>query len=586
MSRRPTPQGPLYADPALQDDVLSALPSPQGGVIDVPGHHARVNGTAGQDEVTLGASGSQNLVMLHAGDDMAWIQGDLQTVQGGQGADTMHIMGTRALVSGGEGADVFLVDATAGAQGNTLVGGQGDDTFLVTMGPTSAQQHYVRGGAGQDSLHVDYAARARVTVELQNNAGEHAGRFNDIAYKGIETLSLSLTAGNDRLELNGFHHDVTVDAGAGADWIHLTQAPMDGTDLVLSSAAGWHSTSALGIDFQYAGFETFELVTSKQLTGVTVDASQAGRLMFSSAHLDHSTLLGGDGDDILGVDTFQAAGWGNLLDGGAGDDSLVIRRGDTARGGAGDDLLVLDNSDVSAPTPTLLDGGDGRDGLDLSGLGGTLVLSDDPDDLIGAPDLELTGLEYWASLTGSDASDLIDARAVSTGMHLSGGGGNDTVLGGAGADTISAWHGRDVLGLDGGDWVMGAIDHVRKISLQGAGIGDGDLVIDGATEAAGPGGFDSQAELVLITTAGSFKVGELKTQTATSAAAMIGQASSDYAEGQTAVFGTNNGDSTVLWLFTSDGHDATVSASELTLIATLTGSKDFVTTVDDYLWGS
>lgn len=117
-----------------------------------------------------------------------------------------------------------------------------------------------------------------------------------------------------------------------------------------------------------------------------------------------------------------------------------------------------------------------------------------------------------------------------------------------------------------------------RVSMQGIRVGDGDAVVEGALSRAGPGGFSPDAELVVITgnIAGSI--------TASSAAAKIGSASSAYAAGAKALFAVDNGSASKLYLFTSAGDDATVSAAELKLLASLTGTP--ATAVGDYVFGA
>jgi hypothetical protein len=108
-------------------------------------------------------------------------------------------------------------------------------------------------------------------------------------------------------------------------------------------------------------------------------------------------------------------------------------------------------------------------------------------------------------------------------------------------------------------------------------VGDGDTTVDGAVTRPAAGGFAPNAELVIFTS----NVASLSTS---NAAAAIGSATAAYASGATALFAVDNGSDTGLYLFTSSGADATVSASELTLLATLTGTAS--TVAADYVFGA
>jgi Ca2+-binding RTX toxin-like protein len=167
-----------------------------------------------------------------------------------------------------------------------------------------------------------------------------------------------------------------------------------------------------------------------------------------------------------------------------------------------------------------------------------------------------------------------DIRGFGGNDTITGGGGSDRVFGGAGADAfvLNSLAGSDTIS----DFASG-VDKIR-VSMRGIAVGDGDTVIDGAVSRSGPGGFAPGAELVVITgnIAGSLS--------ASSAAAKIGSASSAYAAGDKALFAVDNGSASALYLFTSAGDDAVVSAAELKLLATLSGTS--ATAVGDYLFGT
>jgi hypothetical protein len=109
-------------------------------------------------------------------------------------------------------------------------------------------------------------------------------------------------------------------------------------------------------------------------------------------------------------------------------------------------------------------------------------------------------------------------------------------------------------------------------------VGDGDTVIDGGVSVTGPNGFAASAELVIVThdIAGSI--------TASTAAAAIGHANSAYSVGDTRLFVVDNGSDSGVYLFKAADANATISASELTLLATLDNTAS--TTLADYLFGA
>ncbi len=101
--------------------------------------------------------------------------------------------------------------------------------------------------------------------------------------------------------------------------------------------------------------------------------------------------------------------------------------------------------------------------------------------------------------------------------------------------------------------------------------------IEGATTRGASAGFSAAAELVVFTA----NAGSLTTN---ATALAIGSATSAYAIGRTVLFVIDTGVSSGVFLFTSGGPDAQVSAIELLLLATLSGTAATIT--GDYIFGA
>ena len=165
--------------------------------------------------------------------------------------------------------------------------------------------------------------------------------------------------------------------------------------------------------------------------------------------------------------------------------------------------------------------------------------------------------------------------------NLRGSNFNDTLTGNAASNILTGGTGVDRFVLNNkaaADTMADFVSGTDKINVSQAGIkvGDGDLLVEAGATVAGPGGFASTAELVIVTgnIAGAI--------TATSAATAIGSATSAYAVGATALFAVDNGTQTGLFLFTSNGADGLVSAAELTLLGT--ASTTPATVLADYVF--
>jgi Ca2+-binding RTX toxin-like protein len=292
-----------------------------------------------------------------------------------------------------------------------------------------------------------------------------------------------------------------------------------------------------------------------------------------------SYALGANVENLVmqGVANLSATGnaLANRLTGNAGANLLDGRGGaDILAGGAGNDTYVVDNVGDSVQE------GAGA-GIDLIRAGASHVLAANVENLVqtGTAAINATGNALANAITGNAAANLLNGGGGSD--ILNGGGGADVLMGGVGADRLTGGAGADAFLFNnriGADTVTDFTSGADRLRLSQAGIriGDGDTLVEGAVLRPGPGGFAPGAELVIVTgnIAGAI--------TASSAAAAIGSASAAYAAGATRLFAVDNGASSALFLFTSAAVDAQVSAGELGLIATLSGTA--ATVLADYVF--
>ncbi len=215
------------------------------------------------------------------------------------------------------------------------------------------------------------------------------------------------------------------------------------------------------------------------------------------AYLGGSTLLsfftsvvGTDGDDFA-----YGSSASETLSGGDGNDSLMGYIGDDSLvGGAGDDLIQGQQGDDT------IDGGAGSDTVQASdgseddtARGGESTGDQDVLDLVGpsAASVTFTGDEAgtytmgaasgvfseFEEIRGTSANDKVDASADSSGIHIDGEGGNDSILGGTGADDLDGGSGDDsLIGGAGDDSLSGG---TGADSLVGGADADTFLIEDG-----------------------------------------------------------------------------------------------------------
>ena len=186
-------------------------------------------------------------------------------------------------------------------------------------------------------------------------------------------------------------------------------------------------------------------------------------------------ILGRGGNDTIcgmgGNDIINAGGGNDWIDGGSGDDDIIGSGGadiifggvgeDFIRGGPGADEIEGEEGDdilLGQSGDDMIDGGDGVDGINggsgndtiYTGAGATVssglfVSGAGGNDLIfGGPDAD--------SLFGGPGLDTINGAAGDD--EINGGNARDTINGGDGADTIRGQESRDTINGDGGNDII------------------------------------------------------------------------------------------------------------------------------------
>jgi len=352
---------------------------------------------------------------------------DADTISGLGGDDTLSGVGGADLLSGGAGNDVFVFACACDAAGDTIVGGTGTDTILLS--PNASVDFSVAGSIGGiEAVSIGSGATAVFVDTFAGSAVAVSGP-GDVYFAISNLTSLDLSG----LVASGFTGSISIHGD-----------PLNNDAETLVGPSGFSATFNAG-----GGDDT---VTGGAL-GDTISGSDgddclsgAGGNDVIEGNVGSDFLTGGTGGDVL------RGGWdGDGLYGGDGEDTLS--------GGAGDDILCGE-----AGNDRLL-GGDGADGL--CGAEGDDALSG------GAGNDILSGGDGGDTLSGGAGADL-----------LVGGAGNDVLVSGPGADSLSGGAGADVfVGSDGvtlADWATADALRVSSNSLTASDIvrtGD-DLAID------------------------------------------------------------------------------------------------------------
>jgi Ca2+-binding RTX toxin-like protein len=388
----------------------------------------KISGGDGNDRIR-GRDGNDQLYG-GAGNDRLDGGAGTDYLDGGAGNDTLHGRGGDDRLQGGEGADTLKGDAGD----DTLTGGAGADLL--------------NGGAGFDRVSYRGSTSA-VTVDLAAGTASGGDATGD-TLSGIEgvigsAFNDTLSGNNDANILNGGAGDDTLKGDAGDD----TLTGGAGADL-LDGGAGFDRVSYRG-----------------STSAVTVD-------------LAAQTASGGDatGDTLSGIegvigsafnDTLSGNNDANILNGGAGDDTMAGR--------LGNDTYVVD----SAGDVVIENAGEGTDRVNASI---SYTLGANLENLLLTGDTAINATDNAAiNGTGNSADNVITGNTGNNTLSgldgndtLNGSRGNDTLIGGDGADrfvfvngsghdVISDFTSADVIDLKGYD----GLDSFQDLDIHASG---------------------------------------------------------------------------------------------------------------------
>lgn len=458
-----------------------------------------INGNAGDDAISIGATSGAGAGTIHGGQGNDTITvstndtgsnqifGDLgnDSITTGSGADT---------VSGGDGDDVIVANGSA-ANGQNINGNAGSDTITDGAGADT-----IHGGQGNDSINTTADTKADVIHgdlgdDTITTAAGHTGADSIYGDAGNDSIVITTGANTDGVTASGGDGNDTISIGTG----------VAGTDVLYGNAGA----DQFNITLDAAGADTITIGDYTSADAIVL-ASPTGTLasVVTNSSINSSSItLATAGDKLIlnttGSDTIAATlnsvasiiGWNNSstavsLTGGLGADFLISYSGndtlndgggtglDYLTGGTGNNLFVLGNTAVGADETII--GGGGNDTLSIITGSGTVThagthitgISDYVETGTGARTLTVAGTLVSAAngnnitasstvtvdastlttggltfTTGSDAgvhlnvigsavADSLSVAGTTIAATISGGGGLDTLTGGSAADSI------------------------------------------------------------------------------------------------------------------------------------------------------
>jgi Ca2+-binding RTX toxin-like protein len=395
-----------------------------------------LNGQGG-DDTMIGGKGYDTYYVDSLGDVIVEEDDDFQSPPGAYGDTVITTLAEYSLRAdleklNGNSSQQRLVgndkdnELWSGGGSDTLVGGKGNDYYLVQPGDVVVELE----GEGTDTVSVG-SGNYTLGDTLENlSGGSSSGqaltgnRFANRITGSSGADIIDGAGGADQLE-GGGGNDVYVVDEAGDT---VTESSSGGTDEVRTAL----STYVLG-----SNVENFRGLSA---TGQTAHGNTLSNAM-----------TGGEGDDVLrmeagGTDVLRRGGT-DIAAGNGGNDTLVFGAGltgtDQANGGAGVDRLILQGN------YNLVFGASTVQGIE------TLTLLTHTDGSYG----EASATPFAYRLTSVDGTVVagetmtVDARALAQTESLNFNGAAETngrlvLLGGRGADTLTGGSGGDL--LDGG----------------------------------------------------------------------------------------------------------------------------------------
>lgn len=419
---------------------------------------------------------------------------------------------TQTISIGGTGPVIF--NSTSGPFNANITGDSNNNTFNIGAGISAPSTINAAMGAGTDTVNVN--ASVQVTLGLSGVefvSSTNAANQNLVFSNAVSGVTVDLGAGLDSLTLGNGGNSITLSnvenlfGGSGSDHIVMASAILSGSffdagagslDMLTLKAGSTNTGSLVNFEFVMGVAGTAEHLTLEHTVdgtifefgelsdGDSLQLADGGNILVANKI---ATILGGDGDDVIG---YLGATSNVFIDGGEGIDSVVNVTGGASFFTLSNIELYVGQEDANdtVTLQTLMQSGDffygggsnDNDVLNLAGgsntgsitlfefVNGTAV----DDDLTLETPIGLTSVQIDLG-GGTDTLTLSDGGNTATIKNV------EFVFGGADSDHITVAGGVGatfVLGA-GGDTATGAVgatDIFTYIDPIDAGIGEGETI--------------------------------------------------------------------------------------------------------------
>ncbi len=484
-------------------------------------------GETGND--TLTGSARNDSISAGAGEDTIYGGDGNDTIDGGSDDDLIYGNDGDDTLNGGDFADIIHGDAGADlihgdAHNDILDGGEGDDTVWGDTGQDiirgSAGIDVFKGGADADTLtydHLDSASgHTGVNVNLKTGVVSNDGQGGSDTIYEFESLKTSdyddtiagasdsnsyidAGCGNDEITNNG--RQDTVMGGSGNDTLIITTSITASASHSFEGGAGTDVLRAsggdMGIDATKLALSNVEEIEIQDAdTILMMDAATiSGRAL--EITVDESTAefqtFGSTGDDVVDFSSLTLNGTSKFsFQGDSGADT--IRMGTKMseyvqiKGNISDDLVPA----IDALYYTDTDSADGNELARVSQME-KIVFGDANTKAFATAFTANYGLTLTVDGSGLSGSHTLywDGSASDANHHVTGGCGDDTIIGANYDDTLEGSYGADeIFGGDGNDSILGG----SGADILWGGTGNDTFVVSGdvasGTEFHGDGDLD------------------------------------------------------------------------------------------------
>jgi Ca2+-binding RTX toxin-like protein len=351
----------------------------------------------------------------------------------------------KIVLRGGAGNDVLHIDEGTQAKADNLALGRAGGLLRVTgtsrIDASSVERVDVSTGRGADTVSVGDLSGTGVR-QVSVDGGDDGDRLSVTGSPAADTFGLvhvgpfvHLQRGAQAIEAIRVER-LDLDAGAGADTIALTD--LAGTDLKqLNLALGGSDGQADSV--VASGSDGPDALAVTGGFGVGISGLAPAVAITGTEPSDALSVDGRGGTDAIDASAFPADRMRLTLRGGPDADTITGSPGDdTFRSEPGDGTDSVDGR--GGIDTAVLDGSGGADTMSAGANGGGLHLTRDPDggvmDAVGVERVNLNGLGGADTAT---VNNLADAAVTQTAVDMGAGDGaadSATVNGTGGADNV------------------------------------------------------------------------------------------------------------------------------------------------------